>query len=565
MDSNSKRTETAQDTARAGLSKDKMCTAERQYPNMYFEVKSKSDTIVLDNGTFELKAGYQGDLAMIVKNRLYRNKEKISLEPFPSSSLKSMFDGDVVVNFDVLEQTMDLVLDYLSPTSLQNLIFTATPSSPTELDLVHFLFETYAFEKVQIGYDFVYVYHKYFGDKDCVIVDFKYSSVIVCVIKDRKVLDIYKINFGGKDILEYINYCMVDKYRECRRDYRGLAEYLRVADNYEDEALGIYHEMCSGVYTRNIFLSEASAVKTPPVVKKAKRPEKPASVVPVLDYVLLNTPDEQLDKDTLKEKRRQKMIFCSTFARLKSKIDKGFAELDECIETITDELEKQSNMKKYILKQKTRFNTLKRELELREQVRREVRNKKSREFAVKFKETQLSEEEQMIKNRIADAEDDDQENLLIAALEQLAVDISKLDPEFIPFYANTVEILRGDNLGRQCVNVELIKWAEIIFDPSIIGSEQMGLSEIFENVFPATQISNVLVCGGFSFMENLENRLLSEIVTYLYSGHVDLRRVGDPQKEPFMNCQFSELFPVYTRQDYENMKQAREEMAASGQ
>jgi len=545
--------ETGPTTCRADLSKDKMSTAEKQHPNIYSDPKGKSDTIVLDNGTFELKAGYLGDLAMIVKNRLYKNKERISLEPFPSSSPKSMFDGDVIVNFDVLEQTIDLVLDYLKPAALKNFIFTATPCSPTSTELVQFLFETYAFDKVQIGYDFVYLYHKYFDKEDCVIVDFKYSSVMVCVIKDHKILDVYKINFGGRDMLEYINYCMVDKYRGSRRDYKGLAEYVRVADNYEDEALAIYHEMCSGIYRNNIFLTEASVVRSPPVAKKAKRPEKPAGAVPVLDYELLNTPDEQLEKDVLKEKRRQKMIFCSTFARLKTKIEKGFGELDECIEAMADELEKQINMKKYILKKKGRFGALKRELELREQARREVRNKKSREFAVKFKETQLTEEEQAMKSKIADAEDEEQENQLIQALEQLAGEIMELDPEFIPFYANTVEILRGDNLGRQCVNIELIKWPEIVFDPSIIGSEQMGLCEIFENVFPATQISNVLLCGGFSYMENLERRILKEIVTYLHGGRVNLKRVGDAQKEPFMGCQFSDLFPVYTREDYKKM------------
>lgn len=522
-------------------------TNERQYPNTYFDLTTTNDTIVIDNGTFELKAGYSNNIAMIVKNKIYKSKDKISLEPFPSSSVKNMFDGDVIVNFDTLEQTIDLILEYLKPNSLKNLIFTATPNSPTEQELIDFLFETYKFEKIQIGYDFIYAYHKYFDKKDCVIIDFKFSSIIVCAIKDSKIFDIYKINFGGKDLLEYINYFMVDKYKENRRDYKGLVEYIRVSDDYSKEALSIYYEMCNGKYENNIFLNEKSILKIDPVLKKVKKTDKVSAIIPTLDYVLLNKSDDELDKDQLKEKRRLKMVFCSTFARLKTKIEREFYELNSSIVNLEDELEKQSNLKKYITKKKAKFASLKRELELREQLRRETKNKKSKEFAVKFKEGQLTEEEQMIKNRILDAEDEEQENCIIANVERLAAEIVALDPEFIPFYANTVEILRGDNLGRQCVNIELIKWPEIMFDPSIIGSEQMGLSEIFENVFPQTQIENVLICGGFSFIKNLEQRILSEIRPHLLSGNVKIVKVSDSQKDPFYGCKFSEFFPVHSR------------------
>lgn len=486
---------------------------------------------------------------MIVKNRIYKSKEKVSLEPFPAATIKTMFDRDVIVSFDVLEQTIDLVLDHLKPTSLKNLIFTTTVSSPTEPELINFLFETYKFEKIQIGYDFIYLYHKYFDKEDCVIIDFKYSSIIVCVVKDKAIYDTYKINFGGKAMLDYISYCMIDKYKECRKDYRGLVEHLRVSENYNMEALEIYHEMCNGIYDRNIFLTDPVVHRAEPVVKKVKKVEKPAGIIPSLDYALLAAPDETLAKDQLKEKRRIKMVFCGTLARLKTKIDRLLTDLSSTIASIEDELEKQTNLKKYIQKKKAKFHGLKRELEVREQIRRETRNKKSREFAVKFKEGQLTEDEQTIKTRILDAEDEEQENSLIASLERLAQEISELDPEFIPFYANTVEILRGDNLGRQCVNIELIKWPEIMFDPSIIGSEHMGLTEVFENIFPETQIENVLISGGFSFIKNLERRISEEVKSHLKSGRVNVKRVEDGQREPFMSCGFSDLFRVYTRDD----------------
>lgn len=350
-------------------------------------------------------------------------------------------------------------------------------------------------------------------------------------------------------MLSYINHCMIDKYKEIRRDYRGLVEFLHVADNYDDEVVAIYHEMCSGIYDHNIFLTEQVQHKIEPIIKKIKKVEKSANSIPTIDYELLNKADDELTKEQLKEKRKVKMVYCSTFARLKTKVETLFKELDSKIENLNDELEKQSNPKKYLQKKKDKFSDMKRALELREQLRRDAKNKKTREFAIKFKEGILTEEEMEIKNRILEAEDEEQDNMIIINLETLASEITELDPEFIPFYANTVEILRGDNIGRQCVNIELLKWPEIIFNPSIIGSEQMGLSEIFENIFPQTQIENVLLCGGFSFMKNLENRIEKEIKRLVCSGNVNLVKSKNPQQDPFFGAKFSDFFPIHSRKD----------------
>ena len=218
-----------------------------------------------------------------------------------------------------------------------------------------------------------------------------------------------------------------------------------------------------------------------------------------------------------------------------------------------EEIEKSTNFKNYLAKKKAKFHSLKRELELREQTRKNSKIRKTREFQVKNKEGMLSEEEQQIKNRILDAEDEEIENKMIYDLDSLAYEIVSVDPDFIPFYANTVEILRGDNIGRQCANIELIKFPEIFFDPSIIGSEQMGLKEIFENIFPIYQIENVLLCGGFSFIPNLEKRIKDEIKQLIYSGNVNLLKVEDSQKDPFLGARFSKFFPIYTRDTYKEL------------
>jgi actin-related protein 5 len=530
-----------------------MDLSEKQTQNTFIKPTTRSNTIVIDNGTYELKAGYLGNLSIIAKNKIFKNKDKISLEPFPSATVKTMFDDDVITGFDTLEYTIDQVLTFLNPEKLENLIFTDTPNSPTHPDLIEFLFEVYDFQKIQIGQDSIYTYHKYFDGQDCVVIDFKYSCLMVTVIKDQKIKDLIKINFGGKDMLEYINYYMIERYKETRKDYKGLVEYIRVSENYSKESVEIYNEICNGNYKNNMFLSESSAPKVEPIVKRNKKNTSNPISIPIIDYLLMNTPDESLNKDQLKEKRRFKLIFCSTHARIKQKIENLFLDFDNFILNQKDDLEKLTNFKNYLIKKKVKFSNLKRKLELREQTRKNSKNRKTREFQVKNKEGVLTEEEQQIKIRLLEAEDEEMENSLISEIDKLAYEIIELDADFIPFYANTVEILRGDNLARKCVNIELIKFPEIVFDPSIIGSEQMGLSEIFEKIFTVNQIENVLICGGFSFIKNFENRVKNEIKSFLKSGNANVITAKDSQKDPFYGARYSDLLPTYTRESYQQV------------
>lgn len=532
-----------------------MDTGEKNAPNFYSNVNRKDSTIIVDNGTFEFKAGFHSELSMIVKNKIYKYKDKVSFEPFPSSSLKTMHDSDVVINLDVLECTLDGILSYLAPDKLDNLILTNTPESPTEAEVLGFLFETYSFQKIQLGYDFIYCYHKYFNEENCVILNFGYSSVIVCVVFSGKITSIYKINFGGRALVEYINYIMIDKYKETRKDYRGLINQIRVAENYNKESIDIYYEMCNGIYDRNVFLSEkpGGIVEKESVKKIKKEKNSKDFVVPFIDYCILNADEENSDKDILKEKRKLKMVYFGALSRIKTKIEKKLNFLEVIIEGIRDEVEKVKNLSKYIQNKKKKFEMLKRDLELREKTRRDSKNKKTREFQVKIKEANLTEEELEIKNRILDADDNVKENSLIEQMNKLAADIVALDPEFIPFYANSVEILRGDNIGRQCVNIDLIKWPEIFFDPSIIGLEDMGLTEIIEDIFRLHQIDNVLICGGFSFIKNLDKRVFNEISQYKLNGIVNLKIAHDSQKDPFYGSMLSPLFPIYTRKEFEKL------------
>lgn len=51
--------------------------SEKQTPNTFIQPSSKNDNIVIDNGTFEIKAGYLNHLCVIAKNKIYKNKERV--------------------------------------------------------------------------------------------------------------------------------------------------------------------------------------------------------------------------------------------------------------------------------------------------------------------------------------------------------------------------------------------------------------------------------------------------------------------------------------------------------
>ncbi|KAI5169984.1 actin-related protein 5 [Pancytospora epiphaga] len=526
--------------------------SERQIVNTISSAGEYCDTLVIDNGVYGLRAGYKGHMSIAVRNMIYKNKDRVSFDPFPLASSKTMFDGDVLIHFDVLEQTMDMILEHIKPDKLENLIITSTPYSPTEAELIDFLFSVYRFNKIQIGTDFIYAYHKYFDGADCLIVSLKYSSIVVSYVSNGRADELYKISFGGKDLLEYINFVMADHYKDYRKDFRGLGRYMRASLNYNEEAVQIYKEMCAGNYDKNIFISDVAEVKVEHVSKKPKKSlqQAPALAIPVIDYELLDADDSQLDATQQKDKKRYRMLYYSALHRLKSNIEKSLETIGEAIKGLGDRMERQYNEASYTAKKKVQFETLKRSLELRERLRCEAKNRKTREFQIKKKVGPLGDDEQKIRDAVADAEDEEKDAIIIAQLDKLSGEILELDPNFIPYYANTVEILRGDNIGRQCINVDLIKGPEIFFHPSIIGSEEMGLAEVLEYISSGKCIRNVLVCGGFSYITDVGKRISTFLNSLSTSGDVNLVVSGDTQGEAFDGACFSPLYPVYTREEF---------------
>ncbi|KAM0675095.1 Actin- protein 5 [Gurleya vavrai] len=123
-----------------------------------FTKQKHNSTIVIDNGTFNLKAGFiSNQPSVIFRNRIYKNKQGFLLTD-TQSSLRSMFERDLLINVEILEATLDIVFDHTG--TCENLIFTTVVDIPKLFlgPVISLLFEVYKFKKIQIGVDAFYSY-----------------------------------------------------------------------------------------------------------------------------------------------------------------------------------------------------------------------------------------------------------------------------------------------------------------------------------------------------------------------------------------------------------------------
>lgn len=522
-----------------------------------YEKYSRTDTIVIDNGTYECKAGYSGDAPqMVFKNVLYRHKAASSIESFQGASPKTMFDGDVVTNFEVLEYIIDEILEYLKPERPENLIFTEKIFSPTHTELVKFLFDVYGFERIQIGVDSYYSYLWNLDREDCMIIDMSHSATTCLVIQAEQIVDVYKINFGGKAGGDYLSAVLFNKFFDSKKNYRGLVPYLRCYPDYSKEAVEILEELKAGDYSRNYFLDEElEALKEKPIDKKHKVYAAPpaSNSIPEIDMGLLSTADTELDAEGIKEKKKQKILYHSTLHRVKTRIEKCLERLSSYILYMEDEREKLVDLEGFIGKKKAELQAVKRELEMRSKLRRDVKNRKTYEFQVRFKEGELTPDERILSEKIRDAEDLDKENKILESLKSLVFQIKELDPYFEPYTADTVDLLNGNFIGRMNVNVDLLKIPEIIFSPSIIGLDQMGLTEIMDDVSRKYQVRKVLLTGGFSQIKGIDARIKNEMRSMSFVGEVEVIRASDPINDSFKGARFCKAFPTYTLEEYNRL------------
>lgn len=588
-----------------------------------------SSTLIIDNGTYTCKAGFPAtEPQVIFRNRLYKYKDEFSLDAIPSSSLRTMFEKDVIINMEILEGTIDQILKHLTRpstvkkkrTEIEDLIFTLSLDTPHHFisQVLSLLFDVYKFNRIQFGPDLYYSYLKNIKKEIRsrsrafdVVVSVSYSSTIVFLIQDDDIKKAYKLGFGAQLAGEYLLALINNKYSDISfkmalKDTEHLLKYTRCGMDYNEDSLAVLSRLRNGEIE---YVVVSNSIKyydeeEKPAVKKkwVKRiPKKAVAKEQVADNAddekqnsdeeetedtkselgsLTVNPDENvkpdeegqnsdeetkpdedlkseshlINEELIKEQRRQKMIYYSSMYRFKQKIEKQMKKLKMSIEHLEEDLEKTLNIDKYLDKIRNRYTHLKREIKLRNQVRRELKNNKSVEFLIMMKVNNgltLIEPEERIYHSIKEATDEELTKIMEDELEKYRKILLEMDPIFL-YDMTPINILRADHLNLEgfCIDLELLKIPEILFEPSIIGMSQPGLKEIFEDI-RGLELKNVLLTGGFSSIKNLDKRIEMELTQNSLNGGIRVVRASNPEYDAFYGAEVVESLPVYTREEYE--------------
>lgn len=561
-------------------------------------------TIVIDNGTCTIKYGIAGTQPRTKENILYKSKHSYSFVPSKDSYIKKMFVNNIPVNYDVLEGTLDCLFSELAISRVDDIVLTVGVCTPkiVRREIAEMLFEVYNARRVQLGVDSVYSYLHNVKDRNkCDIIVSSSHSETHLVRMDR-LDDVVALPYGGERAKAYYNALLRPK------NIRKTEFYVRVAGDYRREALSIYDKLRSRDLNGSYVLEEKkNAEKAENMkinVKKAlekrrlrKKEMEDGDVAETEDDVAGTDVDEEgndendesdgddrdgiiidnsqnADEDLEMDERshvpqvngqsvdsaarRNRMVYFSAVYRNKQKIEKCLSRMRDRLTQMEDLYFKMSEPERYLENMKERFFVLRARIQEKENLKRKLKNKRSRESALLSKVANMNENEQFfteeeveIIEKINDIDHED--GVYEEKYQNLLNEIYRLDPSFEFLDFNTVEIMNGDHMGLTLSNTESLRVGEAVFNPSIMNCSLPGLSEMIENAFQTIgkeqKNVNVFVTGGFSQIDGFFERVVAECTMNAY-GAVKFIRAQDPILDAFHGASFCEHFPVITREMY---------------
>ncbi|KAF7306352.1 hypothetical protein MIND_00426400 [Mycena indigotica] len=289
-------------------------------------------------------------------------------------------------------------------------------------------------------------------------------------------------------------------------------------------------------------------------VKKARRKEAVGEVEEIEEptYPLLDVPDDQLDEEGLKEKKKQKLLKAGSEARARARKEKEKErEERERVDRMEEE-ERQDDLDRWVRKMRTEQENLMTKIKDRERRKAALSDRKSAAAQARMKNiASLAADERMPKKKrkaggedtfgandadwaiyrkinIAAPSDDEEEDML-----QLQMVESKLlthDPTFTLHHTHAsitskrselISTLRpvyeeGDVPGSCRVHLNTERWrvCETYFSPGMAGVDSAGLGEVIQNILARFSdeekgklVKNVFLTGGPAQFTGLVPRL----------------------------------------------------------
>lgn len=581
-------------------------------------VHEDGTTVVIDNGSFECKAGYQGEMVLRFPNKFYKLKDHISFNYINGYAEKFMFDNDVITNFENMEIIFDRVFSKIKLQEPNGLILTERPFTPnfSRKRTLETVFELYRFRKLQLGIDAVYSMHQNKIHEPAAVISLSHTSTDVIFV-DKKIRQVFRLGFGAKQCKKYIAMMLCNKYPRLRATEEVVDEMLknlRICEDYNRECLDIlecarkkeFVDDYTPSFLQNASLGDSADGRDNKSVvyrgenvlgndvydgrgskgKKSedKDPEGAESIM-ACEYArtlcdgdtYTHEDSEKINKstsintdpslhrnnrdngdevntagavendtaaDARGDERKDRIAYFSLIYRLKQRVAKELSRLSRRISSSMNSYELKTDFHGYLERMKSKLHLLKRDLKQKENILREVKNKKSVFAKVKGKSTEavLSKDEEEILSKVLWAEDEETHSRILQDIRECTETIRQHEPDFEPFEAPTSKVLQGLSIERR-------KIPEILFEPSIINLNGIGLSEALE----IQKAKNIFITGGFSQIAGLDTRVRFEAQSLVGNGILNVCRAKDPVYDAFFGAYFAPLFPVFTRKDYEEL------------
>ncbi|KAI8988523.1 hypothetical protein BDF20DRAFT_337377 [Mycotypha africana] len=301
---------------------------------------------------------------------------------------------------------------------------------------------------------------------------------------------------------------------------------------------------------------------------------------------LIDIPDDQLDENGKKEKRKQKLMKANYDARQRAKKAKEEARLLEEERQRLEEEKRLNDPEKWVNEIKEKRQRVMDRIKQRKRLASELSDRRSRASQIRMKNianlasdspsTTMAgnkrrrrggnndedtfgqdDEDWAIYREISREDESDEEEEDLSELNQYESLLLQYDPEFLPEHryenqsspTNTLMHLlaRGvyptydpqdlEQSYQLHVNIERVRVPEVLFQPSIIGLDQSGLIESVQNIvrsFDSTTVkksmmANVFLTGGYTKVMGLQERIHASLQSiYPVDTKITVRRAQDP-------------------------------------
>jgi actin-related protein 5 len=297
-------------------------------------------------------------------------------------------------------------------------------------------------------------------------------------------------------------------------------------------------------------------------------------------FPLLDTPDEELDEEGIKQKRQQRLMKSNYDARQRAKAEKEREKARIAEEERLDNERREADPESWVEERRVARQSLLQKIKEKERLKSDLGNRKSLANQMRMKSiANLASDNPTKKRRrggdddtfgaddadwsvyrsiqTGDQSDDDEEEDLTGQLKTLEEQLLKHDPDFTA--QSTLEaqqdwtkslvhaFLYGPwphdaesqrELHQVHLNVERIRVPEVVFQPSIAGLDQAGIVEIAssilterlaESTYRDDILKDIFLTGGNTMFQGFEDRLHKELMAVLPQGApLRVRRAKDP-------------------------------------